>query len=276
MSEWVDFGLYALQATLLWIVVPGWGARLLRPASAVHGDSPGPRRGWVHSLRAWGALSVLVLLAYRLDKMPPPLSAASLHKPGWEALLMTSNLMLSLGLMFAGLGLWRLVRWLKDNAVPQPRPEEAFALTRDDFLPRWLQHLSYVLLLCALAARPVAGLARPDLIHDVWGSFLMGLMVAALLFFAAAGSVMRAPNRLDDILGERYRWLEVNVCYLLMTCLALIEIAGLALELSGTASRRAVALLVAGFVSLTLISLMLLSTRQRPLRSAALEPDSAQ
>jgi hypothetical protein len=30
MSAWVDFGLYSLQAVLLWIVVPAWAARALR------------------------------------------------------------------------------------------------------------------------------------------------------------------------------------------------------------------------------------------------------
>ena len=267
MSEWVDFGLYALQAVLLWIVLPAWGARLLRPLAA-QGDATPHQAGdgWIKGLRAWGMLSVLALLAYRLDKVPPPLSASSLHRTGSEALLMTSNLLLALGLLFAALGIRQFVLWLKRNdAMREDRAGDVFPLSRDDLLPRALQYLAYALVLCALVARPVAGFIAPDRVHGIWGNMITGLALALLLFFTAAGSVMRAPNHLDRMLGERWRRLEVGTCYLLMANLALLEIAGLALELGGLGSRRHVALLVAGFVCLTLASLMLLPAwRPRP------------
>jgi len=270
MSEWVDFGLYSLQAVLLWIVLPAWGVRLLRPLSTEgSATSRAPGAGWIKGLRAWGILSVLVLLAYRLDKVPPPLSAASLHRTGFEALLMTSNLMLALGLLFAALGIRQLVLWLKQNAALQDdRADEGFPLNRDDLLPRALQYLAYALVLSALVARPVAGFLRPDRVHDIWGNFITGFALALLLFFTAAGSVLRAPNHLDRMLGEHWRRLEVGTCYLLMANLALLELAGLALELWGLGSRRHVALLVAVFVCVTLGCLMLLP-RQTP---ATIEP----
>ena len=264
MSEWVDFGLYSLQAVLLWIVLPARGERLLRPL--------GTGSGWVKALRTWGFLSVLVLLAYRLDKIPPPFSAASLHRTGFEALLMTSNLLLALGLLFAAVGIRQFVLWLKRNdATREDRAGEVFPLTRDELLPRPLQYLAYALVLCALVARPVAGFIAPDRVHGIWGNMITGLALALLLFFSAAGSMMRAPNHLDRMLGERWRRLEVGTCYLLMGNLALLEIAGLALELSQRGSRRHVALLVAGFVCMTLLSLMLLSSwRPRPQAEEAL------
>jgi hypothetical protein len=273
MSEWVDFGLYALQAVLLWIVLPAWGARFLRPLPDEDGTRPRAASrgagGWVPALRAWGVLSVLALLAYRLDAVPPPLSAPALHRSGWEALLMTSNLMLALGLLFGGFGVMHFVRWLKESsAATEARASDAFALTRDDLLPRGLQRLTYALVLLALFARPVAGLVAPARVHDVWGNFFTGLVIATLLFAAAGGSVMRAPNRLDRTLGLGWRQAEVGACYLLMGNLALLEMTGLALELSGLQSRRALALLVAGFVCLTLAGLMLLS-RRRPAPPAA-------
>jgi len=272
MSEWVDFGLYSLQAVLLWVVLPAWGARLLRPLATEGGATPHqPGDAWIKGLRAWGVLSVLALLAYRLDKVPPPLSAGSLHRTGFEALLMTSNLLLALGLLFAAVGIRQFVLWLKQNAaVREDRAEEVFPLNRADLLPRALQYLAYALVLCALVARPVAGLIRPDRVHDIWGNVVTGFALALLLFFAAAGSVMRAPNHLDRVLGEHWRRLEVGTCYLLMGNLALLEIAGLALELWGLGSRRYVALLVAGFVCVTLGSLMLLPSRGP--RPAAIEP----
>ena len=88
----------------------------------------------------------------------------------------------------------------------------------------------------------------------------MSIVVVVLLLFAAAGSVMRAPNHLDRALGPRYRWLEVSLCYLLLGNLALLEMASFALELSGLGSRRHVALLVAAFVSVTLGGVLLLAS----------------
>lgn len=264
MSAWVDFGLYSLQAALLWIMVPAWAARALRPLVTDNIHAPAHRgTGWMRFLQAWGILSVLLLLAYRLDAIPPPLSASALRRHDWEVQLMTSNLMLSLGLAFAAFGLWRFVRWMKDSAsVPDEESAEAFPLTRDDFLPRGLQYAVYGLLLAGLLARPLAGLLWPERVGDVWGSLFMSVVVVVLLLFAAAGSVMRAPNHIDRALGPRYRWLEVSLCYLLLGNLALLEMASFALELSGQGSRRHVALLVAVFVSATLGGLMLLSLRR--------------
>ena len=255
MSEWVDFSLYALQAMLLWIALPAWGARCLRPLASRGG-------AWLRGLQAWGVCSVLALLAYRLDAVPPPLSAHSLHRSGWEALLMTSNLMLTLGLAGAAGVAWRFVRWMKNQAALQnPDSEQAFALTRDEMLPRRLQNFTYALVLLGLLARPVAALLRPDRVPAIWGNFITGLVLALLLLLAAGASVMRSPNHLDQVLGERYRRMEVGICYLLMASLALLEMAGLALELAGLGSRRHAGLLVAGFVSILLGSLMLLPAR---------------
>jgi hypothetical protein len=167
---------------------------------------------------------VLLLLAYRLDAIPPPLSASALHKHDWEVQLMTSNLMLALGLLFAAYGLWRFVHWMKESAAtPEEDSAETFPLTRDDFLPRGLQYGVYGLLLAGLLARPLAGLIWPERVSDIWGSLFMSIVVVVLLLFAAAGSVMRAPNHLDRALGPRYRWLEVSLCYLLLGNLALLK-----------------------------------------------------
>ena len=235
MSDWLDFCLYALQAVMLWIVVPAWGTWFLRPLQLRTGL-------WVKVLRGWGVLSV----------------AALLFANGWESLLRISYLMLALGVALAGYGVWTFLRWLKSNE-PEAQEEETFALSRDDFLPRELQYLIYGLLLVALLARPVAGLLWPG-VQDIWGNLGTGLVVAMLLFLSASGSVMRAPNHLDRALGPRYRQMEVRICYLLMGCLALLQIASLSLELTGLDSRRNGALLVSAFVSITLGCFMLLSS----------------
>jgi hypothetical protein len=227
--------LYALQAVMLWIVVPAWGIWFLRPLQLRTGV-------WVKVLRGWGVLSV----------------AALLFANGWESLLRISYLMLALGVALAGYGVWTFLRWLKSNE-PEAQDEETFPPSRDDFLPRELQYLIYGLLLVALLARPLAGLVWPG-VQDILGNFLTVLVVAMLLFLSASGSVLRAPNNLDRALGPRYRQMEVRICYLLMGCLALLQIASLWLELTGLASRRNGALLVSAFVSITLGCFMLLSS----------------
>jgi hypothetical protein len=268
MSEWIDFGLYSLQAVLLWIVLPRWGAGFVHPAALRDQALPHRSATWTRLLQAWGVLTVLALLAYRLGKVPPPLSADRLHRQGWDALLVTSNLMLALGLLPGAFSVVTFQRWLKTQAIEPAPAEEAFPPTRDDFLPRRLQTAVYAITLAALVARPFAGFVRPDRVHDIWGNFFMGLLIALLLFFTAAGSLARQPNQLDRALGARYRQLEVRACYLLMASLALLELGGLALELANLGSRRYVALLVAAFVSTTLASLMLFP-RAQELRSAA-------
>lgn len=252
MNEWVDFGLYSLQAVLLWIAMPGWGARFLRPVLAEQSDARAGGGGWMQALRAWGVLSVLVLLAARL------------RGAGWQSLLIASNAMLGLGILWASVGARSLWRRLKASAsLPKQADEQALPLTRDDFLPRRLQHLVHGLLLLALVVRLAAGLIWPERVRDAWGGFLTGLLLALLLFFTAAGSVMRAPNHLDRVLGERYRRMEVRACYLLMALLALLQLAGLGVELAGLDSRRSGALLVTAFVSLMLGSFLLLFPRLR-------------
>ena len=55
MSEWVDFGLYSLQAVMLWIALPAWGARLLQPLVPGSGATlRQPGDGWIKALRAMG------------------------------------------------------------------------------------------------------------------------------------------------------------------------------------------------------------------------------
>ncbi|MFO1503725.1 MAG: hypothetical protein U1F39_07890 [Steroidobacteraceae bacterium] len=264
MSEWVDFCLYSLQAVLLWIALPRCGSRFLRPAferaSATDGAPPGRHAtggAWMPALQVWGVLSLMALLACRLGRVPPPLSADRLHLVGWEALLKTSNVMLVLGALPSILGARALLRRLKslDHAGSG---EPALLRSRDDFLPRSTQYLVYALTLASLVAGPAAELAWPLRVQGAWGNSLTGLAMALLLFVAAAGSLMRAPNAMDLALGEDYRRLEIRACYLLMGCLALLQLGGLALELAGASSRRHVALLISTFVSITLAGFALL------------------
>jgi predicted membrane channel-forming protein YqfA (hemolysin III family) len=119
----------------------------------------------------------------------------------------------------------------------------------------------YILSLAALLARPIAGWLQPERVRDIWGNFFAGLVMAVLLFVVAAGSAMRPANQFDRALGDNYRRTEVRVCYLLMACLAVMQLTGLILELNGFSSRRIAALLVTTCVCITLAGVMLLPSR---------------
>jgi hypothetical protein len=247
---------------LLWMILPSWGSRFLRPVLQPP-NTPLRRSPWIPALQIWGVLTVLALLAYRLEKVPPPLAASSLRTTGWEALLMTSNLLLAIGLLVAGIGAWSFARSLRSRPLLEQPAESMFPLTRDDCLARNLQYLTYALALVALIARPIAGWIQPERVHDIWGNFFAGLVMTILLIVIAAGSTLRPANQIDRALGEGYRRMEVRVCYLLMVCLSLMQLAGLVLELCGFSSRRIAALLVTTFVCITMASIMLLAAKER-------------
>jgi len=278
MSEWVDFCVYSIQALLLWIALPRWCARFTRPALlgrnpewvAANGHTVEllERGGWwMKAIHGWGIVSVLALLACRLDRLPLP-PATRLHTPPWERLMTTNNLLMAFGLLLFGYGVWSFLRWMKrDVPLTELRHATLVPRTSDDFLPRWLQYLIYGLMLAGLIARPVLGYIQPGRLQNVWGNFFIGLIMAALLFLMQVGSVVRPPNHIDRLLGPRYRRMEVRICFALMAYLAILGMAGMYLEMSGFDTRRYGALLVAGFVCITLASCMRLPNKVDQLSS---------
>jgi hypothetical protein len=285
MSEWVDFCIYSVQALLLWIAMPRWGSRFTRPmladrnpewaaaneytiAQLEHGG------WWKKAMQGWAIVSVLVLMACRIDRLPMP-AVTRRHTPSWEVLMTTSNLMMMVGFLLFGYGVWSFLRWLKRN-VPMTERRNATLVPRttDDFVPRWLQYLIYGAMLAGLAARPVADAIWPDRLRNVWGTFGTGLAMSVLLFLVAVGSVVRPPNHIDRALGPRYRRTEVRICFALMAYLTILGMVGLYLELAGFNTRRYGALLVASFVCITLVSCMRLPTTVQTLPPADEDGDA--
>jgi hypothetical protein len=118
-------------------------------------------------------------------------------------------------------------------------------------------------MLGSLVARPIAGFFQPARIEHAWGNFFMGLILMLLLFFAGMGSVVRAPNYMDSMIGPAYRRMEVRVCFGLMTLVALLGLANLAIELSMADTKRYGGVVISLFVTATLAGFMLLPAAPR-------------
>lgn len=272
MSEWVDFCVYTVQALLLWIAVPRWLARFTRPSVIDRNPAWAAANEptilllenggwWRKAIQTWGILSVLVLLACRIKRMPLP-TAMSQRTPGWEILMTTSNLLLTAGFVLFGYGIFLFMRWLKNNVpLSERRHATLVPRTMDHFMSRRMQHVIYGAVLLGLAARPIADLFWPGRLHNVWGGFFIGLTMSVVLFFVAAGSVLRPENHMDRVLGSRYRRMEVRLCFALMAYLTALGFVSLYLEMSGINTRRYGSLMVATFVCVTLVSCMRLPTR---------------
>jgi hypothetical protein len=275
MNEWIDCIVFSLQAAAMWIALPRWCARFTRPmlmdrnpewALANPGTVAMLEHGgwWMKTIRAWGLLTILVLVAFRLGLQPPALSPQALRTPLWEVLMTVGNLMTAVGLLLFGYGVVAYFRWQKQH-VPLTERRQATLAPRstDDYLPRWMQYLVYALMLVSLLARPVASFFQPGRIVDVWGNFFMGVVLMLLLFFVGMGSVMRAPNHMDRTIGPAYRRMEVRVCFGLMALMALLGLVNLAVELSVADPKRYGSVVISLFVTVTLAGFMLLPAAPR-------------
>ena len=272
MNEWFDVIAYSIQAVMLWVAMPRWLGRFVRPMLtdrnpdwvASNPDIIGQfERGswWYRALRTWGLLTVFMLVMFRLELQPASLATLIARQPLWQVLMTTSNLMLAAGLLLSGYGVVSFLRW-QNREIPPGEPRQALLVPRttDDYVPRRVQYLIYGMMAANLLARPVAGLFWPERIPDVWGNFAMGLVISVVLFLVGVGSVARAENHMDRILGPSYRRMEVRVAFGLMACVVAVGATALVLEITGLDSRRYGAVMIALYVSAALGLCMSLPT----------------
>jgi len=272
MNEWFDLIAYSIQAVMLWLVMPRWLERFTRPMLMDRNPdwvAANPdiieqlERGswWNRAIRIWGLLSVFMLLMFRLELQPALFAEVVARTPLWEVLMTTSNLMMAGGFLLFGYGVVSFLRWQKREIPLGERRQASLApRTTDDYVPRWGQYLIYGLMVASLLARPVASLFWPERIPNVWGNFAMGAVMSVLLFLVGVGSVARAPNYMDRVLGPSYRRMEVRVAFGLMLCIVAVGATSLALEISGLDSRRYGSVMIALYVSTALALCMSLPT----------------
>ncbi len=266
MNEWIDFAVYSTQLIVCLLVTARWAAHF--KGAVVHDRNPewaaahpqvvaGLERGsaWNLAIQAWAVLSVLVLLAYRLDLQPAALKTPDV--PGWRTLMATAYLLLTVGFVLFGLGAVKFTSWLKGK-VPLAAQRRASLTPRslDAFVPRWLKFAIFGLLIASVVARPVANLFYPAHVADVWRGFTFSLATACILFLTVAISVKRRPTVFDRVLGSGYRKREVRACFALMAFSALGGLAMLGSEIAGIDARRFSGVIFSAVVTAVLASLM--------------------
>jgi hypothetical protein len=275
MSEWIDFLVYATQALMLYIALPRWGRRFTRPMltdrnpqwTAANPEIVAQLENggwWMKAITTWGIITVLVLLAFRLDLQPQVLTPASLDTPSWEVLMSTSNLLLAVGLVIFFYGLVSSYRWVK-RLVPLAERRQATLVPRslDDFVPRWLQLLALVLVVTNILSRPLVEAFYPGHLKSVWGAFAIQIFMSVLAFLCIVGGVARAPNQFDRALGTAYRRLEVHIGFFILVGLAISGIAYAWLEFSGIDTRRYGAVFTSLCVSAAFAGFILLPVASR-------------
>ena len=268
MNEWIDFAVYSVQAIIMWIAVPRHAARFTRPmlfdrnpewaaANPELVDRLARGGWWRQALHTWAIITVLVLLMFRLGLQPDWFTPGYMRTPGWEVLMTTNNLLMTLGTVLFGLGMWRNIRWLKRN-VPLAETRQASLTPRrtDDFVPRGFQYLVYAFMGLNVVARPMADLLYPGRLENVWGASILIAIVSVLIFLVAAVGVARPPNAFDRAIGPSYRRLEVQVYFGIMIGLVLIGLLSVYLELNGVDMRRYGAVIIAACATVGLVGFL--------------------
>jgi hypothetical protein len=266
MNEWIDFAVYATQLIVCLLVTARCGAQFKSAVvvdrnahwAAAHPQTIADlQRGgaWNLIVQAWAVVSVLILLAWRLDLQPAALKSPGV--PGWRTLLATAYLLLSIGFVLFGLGAVIFTRWLKES-VPLGERRSATLAPRslDAFVPRGLKFAVFGLLIASVMARPVASQFYPERIADVRAGFTFSLATACILFFAVAFSVKRRPNVFDRVIGASFRKREVRACFALMAFSAVGGLVMLWTEIAGLDGQRFSGVIFSAVTTVVLASMM--------------------
>jgi hypothetical protein len=273
MSEWIDFFVFSLQALVVWILLPRWGAPSARfmlehrnPAWAEAHPQEVARlsRGglFMPCLYAWGVLSVAVLLVVRLSVQAPFFMPFDAQTPGWERLQNTSNALISVGLIVMGLGFAISVRRLEREVPLGERRQASLApRTAGQYAPRWALGVALGIAGAHLLAWVVVGLRGLQQSEGYW--LIVGGMffVTAVLYGVLRLGVARRPNHYDLALGPVYRRTEIRAYLAMIVFTSVMGMLGLYREVTGFDTDRMASLVVAAFIIAAVIRLTRLQIR---------------
>jgi hypothetical protein len=219
MTEWVDFSVYAVMAVAYWFVSASWARAMVVQMVADRNEDWLAANGervvtllcgrWMvgstwfrRCCYAWGAISLVALLARQLDVWPASASRAAGSQP-WEALKDVHATLLIIGLLgyFAIIVVsTRLIQ--KDVPLAERRRASLTPRTLRDFVPRWFSIGAYILVGLHLAAWIVVGILGLSASPDFWIRFAAPAMFSAILLLVAHATVDR---RFSDLLGMHDR-----------------------------------------------------------------------
>ncbi|MDB5350267.1 MAG: hypothetical protein JWN86_1514 [Planctomycetota bacterium] len=248
MTEWVDFFVYGAMIVTYWFVFATWisGFTISMVADrnpdwlAAHPEFARQligSRWFLWSCYAWGALSLVVLLAFQIGVWPRAISLAALQAPKWMVLKDINSTMLIVGLVYFFGCVGMFTRRLR-REVPLAERRNATLERRslDDFVPRWLRVATYTLAGIHLTAWLTVGVLRLYSTPGFWGQFVTLIVFSGVFFFFTRVSVNRPPIAMDRIFGPGYRRGEVRYAFAMEICAPAMFAVRLYQEVAGNAA----------------------------------------
>lgn len=223
MTEWIDFSIYVVQATLFWVFLPRQGRQFGAPMIADRNPAwlaanPGMvaylknNTGFLKIWYAWATVSIGALVAVLFGWRPFGPSTA----PSWEILKDTHTLFMVLGMVgwFASAGLW--FRWLARNVpLADTRSATLRPRTTASYISRPWRVCVEALTAVHIAAWLVVAVVQEELVANYWGKFAFVVVMTVLFAVIARFVPRRRPGYPERIFGDAYRRVELRVAYVL-------------------------------------------------------------
>ena len=225
MTDWIDFAVYATFLFALYFAQPTTQQRLIVPLLvdrnaewvAAHPDIV--RRIAASRWRLWlsyglGAISLAVLASYQFGLWNVAPTRDGFAPPKWAILWNLAMAGLVTSMVIGGtVGLW--AHFAIKRLVPVAPRRQATLERRslDTSVPRWLQHVTYALVVINLAAWIVAGLLGTHSSPIFWSRVVTMFCLSGFFFWATRAVVARRANVLDRIFGPAHRTWEVRITF---------------------------------------------------------------
>jgi len=273
MTDWIDFAVYAAFLIALYFVQPGMQRRMFVPMLVDRNAewvAAHPERVRKMASRRWpfwlsyalGAASLAVLGGAQLGLWDPPTMRNGMALPKWMWLWsLAMDAMLVAILVGAPIGI--ASHLLLKRLVPVATRRQATLERRslDTSVPRWMQLVTYVLVLTSLAAWIVAGVLGAHSSSIFWMRVAIMFLLSGFFFVATRAVVARRSNALDRIFGPSYRPWEVRMTFSTQILPPIVGAIRLTEEVTGTQLfdiSRAIQLLLAGFIAYWLLRVAML------------------
>jgi hypothetical protein len=272
MTDWIDFAVYAAFLFALYFAQPTTQQRLIVPLLAdrnaewvaAHPDTV--RRIAASRWRLWlsyglGAISLAVLASYQLGLWHLPPTRGGFIPPKWAVLWNLAMAGMIAAMVIGGaIGLWAHFAIKRLIPVAPRRQATLERRSLDTSVPRWVQHVTYALVMINLAAWIVVAILGRYSSPDFWNRLVTMFGLSGFFFWATRAMVARRPNALDRIFGAAHRTWEVRLTFSTLLVPPMIGALRLSEEIAGTATHywdlsRAEQLALAIFLTFWLLSM---------------------
>jgi len=273
MTDWIDFAAYAAFLIALYFVQPGMQRRMFVPmlldrnAEWVAAHPEIARRLASRRWPLWlsyglGAASLAVLAGAQFGLSDPPMMRNGVALPKWMWLWrLAMDAMLVAILVGTPIGIASHLTLKRLVPVATRRQATLERRSLDTSVPRWMQLVTYALVLIHLAAWIVAGVLGAHSSPIFWVRVAMMFLLSGFFFIATRAIVARRGNAMDRIFGPSYRPWEVRMTFSTQVLPPIVGAIRLSEEVTGTQlfdMSRAIQLLLAAFIAYWMLRIAML------------------